>query len=173
MDMNVRSIGSGDRATGSAKRQGTVLGRTAAAGAGNGGAPASVQPPDRPAPSLPAKASASMAWDAGVSGYWPMQAIASDMVEFAETLHRLLLGPCGDSSRPTPAIDRMPDKVRELEQGLITLLAQNGIERRDPIGSAFDRRCHQKIAERRVSACIPGTVVQTLSSAWTDRKSVV
>ncbi len=158
MDTNVRSTGSGDRATGSAKRQGNAFGRTAAAGAGSGGASTSVQPPDRAVPSLLAKAPAPMTWESGMSEHWPMQAIASDMVEFAEMLHRLL---------QAPAIGRLPDKVKELEQGLITLLAQNGIERRDPIGSAFDGRCHQKIAERRISACLPGTVVQTLSSAWT------
>ena len=169
MDLNVRQTGIGDRAMGTGKGRGTVLGRMRAKGKSNRGAPTSFEPPDQERSpfmaNMPAPARAAQVSD--ISGQWPVQLIATDMVEFAEMLHRRLQSVSGRSGGKAPAAAQLHETFRELEDGLIILLARNGIERTDPIGSLFDQRCHQKVGERRLSGCTPGTVVQTLSSAWT------
>ncbi len=168
MDMNVGQTGTGDSAVPSGKNGGVVSGMTAAAMTATGIGPAGYRLPDRSMPLLvvraPAPVHAARTFDE--PGHWPMQAMATDMVEFAEMLHRRLQSLHRGSSRPALAIGPVQDTFKELEHSLIALLARNGIERRDPIGSAFDQSSQQKTAELHTSSCTPGTVVQTLSSTW-------
>lgn len=96
---------------------------------------------------------------------WPMQKIVTDMVEFAEELHRGLLAVAGIGQ--APASKGLPLTLMQLEAKLERLLTRSGVERDDPTGSTFDPTRHQKIAEDRMSDEIPGTVVRALSSTWT------
>lgn len=96
---------------------------------------------------------------------WPMQKIVTDMIDFAEELHRsLLLVP---SIQQAPAIRGYLLTLAQLEAKLEMLLARSGVERDDPTGSSFDPASHQKMAEQCMSGEIPGTVIRACSSTWT------
>ena len=168
MDMNVGQTGTGDSTIPSGKNGDVVSDVTAAAMAATSIRPAGRRLPDRSMPLLvvgtPAPVHAARTFDE--PGQWPTQAMATDMVEFAEMLHRRLQSLRCGSSRPALANGPLQDTFKELEHSLIALLARNGIERRDPIGSAFDQSSQQKTAELHRSGRTPGTVVQTLSSTW-------
>ena len=166
MDMNVGQTGTGDSAIPSGRNGGVVSGVMVAAIPATGIGPAGYRLPSLSMPLVGTPAPAHPVRTFDEPEHWPMQAMVTDMVEFAEMLHRRLQGLRRGSGTPALAIGPVQAMFKELEHSLITLLARNGIERRDPTGSAFDQSSQRKTAELHTSSYKPGTVVQTLSSTW-------
>lgn len=117
-------------------------------------------------PSIPA-APLPPPWPPCFSEIWPMQKFASEMVEFAEELHRSLQRVPVNNGPHGSVLDGVARQFTQLEHNLTNLLARNGIGRDDPRGSMFDLRYHQQLAEQESLSDAPGTVVQTRTSTWT------
>lgn len=95
-----------------------------------------------------------------------MQRFATEVVGAADNLHRGLNSvPPIDATEPG-LMTRLRAGFAEVERSFVDMLARNGIKRVDPTGTAFDSASHQAMGEQNSLAHAPGTVLQTLSPAW-------
>ncbi len=92
-----------------------------------------------------------------------MQKIVSEIINFAEILHRTV--PVVGPTR-TRALDAQTLTLSDLDGRLTALLARSGIERIDPTGMVFDPCSQQQVGEREVAGKSSGIVVEVLSPTW-------
>jgi molecular chaperone GrpE len=96
-----------------------------------------------------------------------MQRFATEVVAAADNLHRGLESvPLIDATEPG-LMTRLRAGFAEVERSFVDMLARNGIKRVDPTGTAFDAASHQAMGAQHSQVHAPGTVLQTLSPAWT------
>jgi hypothetical protein len=94
---------------------------------------------------------------------WSMQKIVSEIVNFAEIVHRTV--PVASPTRPRE-LDEQTLTLSDLDGQLTALLARCGIERIDPTGTVFDPCSQQQVGEREVAGRSFGIVVEVLSPTW-------
>jgi molecular chaperone GrpE len=98
---------------------------------------------------------------------YAVQKFATDVVEAAENLRRGLDSLPLVAAQEPANIASLRSGLVETERGFVGLLERNGIKREDPTGSVFDPNRHQAMAEQEDGDRPAGTVLHTLSPAWT------